>query len=96
MKRHRRRRQHRSHHAAPRTLAEVCPGAQVRIVDLEELSAPARARLLALGLCPGRCVEVIRHSPVTLVRVEHSELALEAELARGIKVKAEKQAPPSN
>ncbi len=86
MRRRRRRRHHRRSHAAPRTLAEVCPGAQVRIIDLKGLSAPSRAKLLALGICPGRCVEVIRHSPVTLVRVEHSELALEAELASGVRI----------
>jgi Fe2+ transport system protein FeoA len=68
------------------TLADACPGDQVRIVDLSELSEPTRNRLLALGLCPGRYIEVIRHSPVTLVRVEHSELALEIETARGVQI----------
>jgi Fe2+ transport system protein FeoA len=86
VRRHRRRRHRRRYRAEPRTLAEVCPGAQVRVIDLKGLSAPSRAKLLALGICPGRCVEVIRHSPVTLVRVEHSELALEAELASGVKI----------
>lgn len=45
--------------------------------------------MLALGLCPGRCVEVLRQTPVTLIRAEHSELALEDELARGILVRLE-------
>ena len=49
----------------------------------------ARAKLLALGLVPGRRVEVIRQKPVTLVRAEHSELALEDELAFGITVNPE-------
>ena len=87
MRRRRRRRKHRRH--SPRTLADVCPGVQVRIVDLDGLSAASQAKLMGLGICPGRCVEVIRHSPVTLVRAEHSELALESELARGIKVTKE-------
>jgi Fe2+ transport system protein FeoA len=51
---------------------------------------------MGLGICPGRCVEVIRHSPVTLVRAEHSELALEAELARGIKVAKEMLDTPAD
>jgi len=41
-------------------------------------------------------VEVIRQKPVTLVRAEHSELALEAELARGIKVSTEELETPAD
>jgi len=89
MRRRRWRRRHQRWQASPHTLADVRPGDQVRIVGLEGLSEASRSMLQALGLCPGRYVEVIRHSPVTLVRVEHSELALEAETARRIRVQSE-------
>ncbi len=76
------------------TLAEISPGILARIIGLEGLPGHARAKLLALGLVPGRFVEVIQHSPVTLVRVEHSELALEDELAYGVNVEAEEASTP--
>lgn len=80
------RRRRRRRGALQNTLADACPGDQVRIVDLKGLSEASRTKLQALGLCPGRCVEVIRHSPVTMVRAEHSELALENETAELIMV----------
>jgi Fe2+ transport system protein FeoA len=58
---------------------------------LEDLPRHARAKLIALGIVPGRQVEVIRQRPVTLVRAEHSELALEDELAYGITVSPEEE-----
>ena len=42
--------------------------------------------LRAYGLVPGHCVRVLQHSPVTVVQVEHTELALEGDLARQIEV----------
>ena len=94
MRRHRRRlrawgRRQRRRRAFGNTLADVCPGDQVRIVDLNGLPESSRVKLQALGLCPGRCVEVIRHSPVTMVRAEHSELALEVETAEQIMVETD-------
>lgn len=71
------------------TLGDLSPGARARIISLKNLPGHARDRLLALGLVPGRRVEVIRQTPVTLVRAEHSELALEAEMADGIIVETE-------
>ena len=94
LRRHRQFRRHRRH-AHRLTLADVSPGVLARIIGLEDLPRPARIKLLALGLVPGRLVEVIRHKPVTLVRAEHSELALEDELADGITVKTEQDSPPN-
>ncbi len=79
-------------HARGLTLADVAPGVLARIVGIEDMPGHARSKLVALGLVPGRIVEVIRHKPVTLVRAEHSELALEDELASGITVKEEEEA----
>jgi Fe2+ transport system protein FeoA len=101
VKRHRRGRHHRrgqrhKRHAHRDTLAGACPGVPLKIVDMDGLPGPSRLKLLGLGLWPGRCVEVIRHSPVTLIRAEHSELALEAEMASRIRVESvdPQQSPP--
>jgi Fe2+ transport system protein FeoA len=44
------------------------------------------AHLQAYGLVPGRYVRVLQHTPVTIVQVEHCEIALEDELACQIRV----------
>lgn len=43
-----------------------------------------RSYLQAYGLVPNYLVEILAHSPVTIVRLDNSELALENDLARGI------------
>ena len=35
------------------------------------------------------CVQVLQHSPVTIVKLDHIELALESDLAKGILVKTD-------
>lgn len=69
------------------TLADVVPGSQVRLEGFAS-SLPARqqAHLQAYGLVPGHLVRVVQHSPVTIVQIEHTELALEAGLARQIRI----------
>jgi Fe2+ transport system protein FeoA len=37
--------------------------------------------LQAYGLVPGYWVEVLQHSPVTVIKIEHSEVAMENDLA---------------
>ena len=70
------------------TLADLSPGRQARVTGfLPGLSNERRAHLQAYGLVPGYPVKVLRHSPVTIIQVEHIELALERELAGGVEVK---------
>jgi Fe2+ transport system protein FeoA len=59
------------------------------VVEIDASACGWRERLQAYGLVPGREVEVIQHAPVTVVRVEHVDLAFEAGIARGIVVSAE-------
>jgi Fe2+ transport system protein FeoA len=50
------------------------------------VSPDRRARLQAYGLIPNYWVRVVQHSPVTVVRLDQTELALETELAGEIQV----------
>lgn len=50
------------------------------------LSPERRAHLQAYGLITGRCVRVVQHHPVTVVLVDHCELALEGDLARLVEI----------
>jgi Fe2+ transport system protein FeoA len=70
------------------TLADVPPGARAIVSGFsDEFPAERRAILQAYGLNPEYEVRVVQHSPVTVIQVENTELALEEELALGIQVK---------
>jgi hypothetical protein len=69
------------------TLLDVPPGCQARVTSfLDGFPADRRAFLQAYGLKEDDWVTVLQNSPVTVIRLEHTELALESELAGGIQV----------
>jgi hypothetical protein len=53
---------------------------------LDGFPADRRAYLQAYGLAKNDWVTVVQHSPVTVIQLEHTELALESDLAGGIQV----------
>jgi Fe2+ transport system protein FeoA len=68
-------------------LASVPPGCCAQVLAYTpQVSSERQAQLSAYGLAPGYRVRVVQHKPVTIVQVEHLELALETELARGVQV----------
>lgn len=68
-----------------RTLAEAAPGRCWRVQGFSPgLSPERRAQLQAYGLAPGYCLRVLQHHPVTVVQIEHTELALEPGLAEQV------------
>jgi Fe2+ transport system protein FeoA len=76
------------------TLAQAAPGSRVTIASLEQVPLAQRTQLLAYGVAPGRDVEVLQTSPVTVVRVEHAELAFETALGRSIGTAAASEGGP--
>lgn len=69
------------------TLTEISPGEQAHIDGFsDELPFPQQEHLRAYGLEAGRSIRVLQHSPVTVIQIEHLELALERELARAVQV----------
>lgn len=68
------------------TLRAVGPGGRARVAGLDGLPLGPREQLEAYGLAPGRDVVVLQTAPVTVVRVEHVEIAFESSLARRIRV----------
>jgi Fe2+ transport system protein FeoA len=80
-------RRHTDGSSLPDTLADVIPGEGARLIGFAPEFPPERwAHLQAYGLVPGRFVRVLQHNPVTVVQVEHCEIALEGELASQIRV----------
>ena len=69
------------------TLADVLPGEEARLSGFSPDLPPERsAHLQAYGLVPGRFVRVLQQAPVTVVQIEHCEIALETELAGQVHV----------
>ncbi len=73
------------------TLADIPPGRRACIEALDELSAGRCHQLQAYGVAPGRYVEIVQQTPVTVIRVEHIDLAFESAIARGIRVASGRQ-----
>ena len=71
----------------PGRLSGVPAGTTVIVTGFDELSPALRQSLLAYGILPGRPVRVIACSPVLVLEVEHTELALETEIARAVMVR---------
>jgi Fe2+ transport system protein FeoA len=70
------------------TLADVPSGWRARVARLDGLPAARQEYLQAYGVAPGRWLRVVQRTPVTVVRVEHTDLAFEPEIARGVEVEA--------
>jgi Fe2+ transport system protein FeoA len=69
------------------SLAQVKPGRQVKVKEFSPgLSSGRTWQLQSYGVMPGCWLRVIQQSPVTIIQVEHLELALECELAAMIQV----------
>lgn len=68
------------------TIADLSPGMEARIASLQGLHESRREQLMAYGLAPGSCVQVLQHNPATILLVDHMELAVEDEVARRITV----------
>jgi hypothetical protein len=67
------------------TLANVPPGCIAKVIRFAADFPPdRRAFLQSYGLARNYWVQVVQHAPITIIRLDHLELALENELASGI------------
>jgi Fe2+ transport system protein FeoA len=67
-------------------LADVPLNGRVRVLDVSALPTAQREQLHGYGLVPGGVLRVTQHAPVTVVQIEHTELAIETEVARAVRV----------
>jgi Fe2+ transport system protein FeoA len=68
-------------------LIRIPSGERVQVFGLGEALTPSRrTHLQAYGVVPGYWIEVIQQSPVTVIQVDHIELALDYELAASVLV----------
>lgn len=69
------------------TLDAVPQGATVRLAEPDpSLESSLREHLAAYGLVPGHLVTLLAQKPMTVVRCDHVELALEPVVARKLNV----------
>jgi Fe2+ transport system protein FeoA len=68
------------------TIADLAPGMEARIISLQAVQEIRRERLLAYGVAPGRTIQVLQRSPVTILKVDQTELAIENDVASRITV----------
>ncbi len=74
------------------TLADAPPGCWVKIINFStSVPIEKQAHLQAYGLVDGYPVRVVQHSPVTVVQVEHTEIAMEKSLALELQVEELKE-----
>jgi Fe2+ transport system protein FeoA len=59
---------------------------QARVSDVSAVPLAQREQLHGYGLLPGRVLRVMQRTPVTVVQIEHTELAIEAEVAQAVLV----------
>lgn len=72
----------RARRKAPESILRVRPGDSVEVATFgEAMPADQSALLRTYGIDVGRTVRVVQHRPMTVVEVDHTEVALESELA---------------
>jgi hypothetical protein len=77
------------------SLADIPPGEQAELLGYSnDFPADRKAYLQAYGLVVNHQIQVVQHSPVTIIRLDNLELALENDLARGIRVQIPVTEPP--
>jgi Fe2+ transport system protein FeoA len=76
----------------PKTILQLAPGQSAQVVGFSPgLSPDRRALLRAYGLVPGYLIRVVQHTPVSVIQIEHAEIALENELAGEVYVGKDSQ-----
>ncbi|HEX9798235.1 MAG TPA: FeoA family protein [Anaerolineales bacterium] len=69
-----------------RCLSQVGRGQRVCVLDLTRLPAVRRRFLHSFGVTPGATLVVRQQNPLTIFEIDHTELALERELAEAVVV----------
>lgn len=68
-----------------RRLTELSPGTYARLIDFDpNILSEHKAQLQAFGVIPGYALRLQQQKPVTVIQVDHTELAFEYDLAKEI------------
>lgn len=75
---------------AYQTLKELQAGQRARVEAFSTLGAGHRRKLMAYGLLPGMMIDLLQVRPNYVIRIDHMELAVDAEVAAKIYVSKDK------
>jgi len=67
-------------------LTDVPLDRRAKVLDVSALSIAQREQLQGYGILPGCLLRVRQRTPLTVVEIEHTELAIETEVARAVRV----------
>jgi DtxR family Mn-dependent transcriptional regulator len=67
-------------------LTRLATGEEGKVAYLSSVSPARLHKLMAFGIAPGMKIKVHQHYPTMVVQVEHTQLAMEEEIARDIHV----------
>ena len=67
-------------------ITQLKPGEEGRVAYLSSTSQSRLHKLMAFGISPGMTVRVHQHYPTVVMECEHTQLAMEADIARDIQV----------
>jgi len=67
-------------------LTRLAAGEEGKVAYLSSASPSRLHKLMAFGIAPGMTVRVHQHYPTLVVQCEHTQLAMEEEIARDIHV----------
>ncbi len=74
---------------APDSVLSLGPGESAQVASFADgLTHEQITQLRAYGLDVGRRVRIVQHRPVTVLGVDHTEVALDSDVAAGILVRA--------
>ena len=67
-------------------ITKLKPGEEGRVAYLSSTSQSRLHKLMAFGISPGMRVKIHQHYPTVVIECEHTQLAMEAEIAADIQV----------
>ncbi|MBI5877430.1 MAG: ferrous iron transport protein A [Chloroflexi bacterium] len=68
------------------TLADLASGQSACVTHLTATHPGRSERLMAYGIAPGQVITLVQRHPAFVVRVDETELALDADVARCVAV----------
>ncbi len=75
----------------PAALCYLFYNVAVAVTCLESPGGGATGRLVAMGVLPGATILLVQRSPAFVMRLGHTELAVDAELAARIRVRCDRR-----
>jgi Fe2+ transport system protein FeoA len=68
-------------------LTALRPGQSAEVISMSAAGRSWQERLASFGIVAGTSIELVQHRPTPIIRAGHTSLALDGEIAQGIRVR---------